>query len=148
MTTTFRADVRAALVTVLEAQQSATPSLLRKVTASRPGGFAELPCAYVSNMSEQITWDSGTRTRTMIGLEVQIVDTYREGANDTLDDLVDALVDRVNTAVQQIPNAILEFTGIRDQDEVAVINPTTNTTTYYRGVSLLFGRTSKWEGRS
>src|SRR5262245_9589582 len=102
MATTFRADTREAILAILIAQQTATPTLLRKVSASRPGGFAELPCAYVASMSETITWDAGTRTRLITGMEVRVADTYREGTHDDLDALIDALVDRFNTEIQHI----------------------------------------------
>jgi hypothetical protein len=143
--TTFRADARAALVAILEAQATASPTLLRKVEASRPGSFPELPCAYVSNLTETITWSAGVRTRLIDGAEVTIVDTYREAVHDGLDQLVDLLVDRLNDATQQVGNAIIELSRVADA-EVEVQG--TERTTYYRAVVLTLGRTAKWEGRS
>lgn len=146
MTTTFRRDTRSALVTILEAQSTATPTLLRKVEATRPGSFAEVPCAYISNLTEDVSWTAGVRTRLMSGAEITIVDSYREAAHDGLDQLVDLLLDRFNDAVQQIPNAILEVTRVADV-EVAVESSTGNTL-YYRGVAITLGKAAKWEGRN
>lgn len=143
--TTFRADTRAALVAVLEAEKAASPTLLRQVWAARPGGFAEVPAAYVSNMTEAITWTAGTRTRLMDGAEVTIVDSYREGSSDLLDQLVDKLIDRFSAATTAIANAIIEPTRVADS-EVSVEGA--ERTTYYRAVVISLGRTAKWEGRS
>lgn len=143
--TTFRRDVRAALVTILQAQATATPDLLKKVEPSRPGGFGEVPCAYVSNLTETITWTAGTRTRILDGAEITIVDSYREATADGLDQLVDLLVDRFNTNVQAVGNAIIELSRVQDT-EVAVEG--SERTTMYRAVVLTLGRTAKWEGRS
>jgi hypothetical protein len=144
--TTFRRDVRAALVSILEAQKTATPGLLKRVTPVRDGGlFPEVPCAYVSDLTETITWTAGTRTRAFEGAEVTIVDTYREGSADTLDQLADLLVDRFNDARSVIPNAIVQLSGVRDT-EIPVDGP--ERITYYRGVVLTLRNTAKWEGRS
>lgn len=147
MATTFRADVRSALVAILQDQQTATPTLLRKVWPSRTGGFTgELPCAYVSNLTETITWTAGTRTRVLDGAEIILVDTYgSEGMIDRLDQLVDKLVDRFNDNVQRVGNAIIELTRVTDT-EVEVVSA--GATTYYRAVALSLARTAKWEGRS
>lgn len=143
--TTFRRDVRAALVAILEAQQAASPTLLRKVESSRPGGFNELPIAYVAGLDESITWTAGVRTRVIDGAEVVIVDSYREASHDGLDQLVDLLVDRFNAQTQAIGNAIIELTRVADT-EIAVEG--SERTTYYRAVVLSLARTAKWEGRN
>lgn len=144
MATTFRADVRAALVGILQDQSTATPTLLRKVEPSRPSSFPEVPCAYVSNLTETITQTAGTRTRTLDGAEITVVDSYREGVVDTLDQLVDLLVDRFTANVQRVGNAIIEPTRVADA-EVAVEG--SERTTYYRAVVISLARTAKWEGR-
>lgn len=133
------------LVTILEAQKAATPALLRKVESSRPGGFQELPCAYVSNLTEVITWTAGTRTRVLGGASITIVDSYREASHDGLDQLVDLLVDRFSGQTQAIGNAIIEPTGVEDTEESV---EGTERVTYYRAVRIVLSRTAKWEGRS
>lgn len=144
--TTFRRDVRAALVTILEAQAAASPALLRKVEPTRPGSFPEVPCAYVSNLTETITWTAGVRTRIFDGAQLTIVDSYREATADNLDQLVDLLVDRFSAATSSaIGNAIVEPTRVEDA-EISVEG--SERTTYYRGVVITLARTAKWEGRS
>src|SRR4051812_35507585 len=102
MATTFCVDIVAAIVTVLEAQSTATPTLLRKVWDTQPGAFHELPAAFVDPGEENISHDSGTRTRTMSGLSFTVVDNYSsESGPDRLNQLRDALVDRfdANTTI-------------------------------------------------
>lgn len=146
MTTTFRADARAALVAILEDQKSATPTLLRKVWTARPGAFNETPCAYIAGLNERITWDAGTRIRVFDSAEIWIVDTYNEAAIQVRDQIADALVDTFNTNIQRVANAIIQPVGTRD-DEASVFNAGTGTTTYYPATVVLV-TASKWEGRS
>ena len=150
MTTTFRDDIVAALVVILEAQVTATPTLLRKVYASRPGSFAELPVAWVGSRSEDITHDSGTRTRTFSGLTVTIADnSTTESGPDRLDQLVDALVDRFTAAVSAVPGTILECTSVADT-EIELVGSVDGAprSSYYRAVEFRFARTFVKEGRT
>lgn len=146
MVTTWRVDLRAALVGILEDQSTATPTLLRKVHPNRPGSFGELPCAYVSNLPERITYDAQTRTRRSAP-QVIVVDAYRDNqqTGDSLDQLVDFLVERFTTDVQRIPNTIIELVSINDID-VESAGPDKSIT--YRGVLFDFSdRTFIMEGR-
>lgn len=147
MTTTFRADMREAIVGLLEAQKTATPELLKKALGSRPGTFGELPCAYLVTAPERITYDAGTRTRTTIW-QVQLVDAYTtsEQTASRLDRLADALVDRFTDAVQVIPNTILQLTEI-NPNEIESVHPKSGQSTWYPGLLLTFDRTSIREGR-
>lgn len=146
--TTFRADIGDLLVTILEEQKTATPDHLRKVERARPGSFGELPCAYVSSRSERITWNAGSRVRTMTGLTVTVVDAYRDNmqTGDLLDELVDYLVDRFNehSNVQRLPGSKLELNSVTDAD---IDNTGPDRTVTYRGVVLGFDTTFKVEGR-
>lgn len=144
MATTFRVDLRAALLAILEEQKTATPNLLRKVEASRPGAFHEVPCAYIGGMSEQVTHTAGTRTRTFAGAEIVLVDAFRENGYATLDELVDKLMDRFTDNRQRIGNAIIGVAGVSDT-EIPIVGETA--TTYYPGAIISLGPTSKWEGR-
>jgi hypothetical protein len=149
VTTTWRADVTAAVVAILNDEVAANPTLLRKAYPSRPGSFGETPAAYISGRAESITHDSGTRTRTFDGLTFTIVDSYRDNiqTTDPLDDVVDNLVDRFDiiTNVQRIASSIIEITSIVDVD-VELLRPD-GTTVAYRGVVFTLGRTAKLEGR-
>ena len=143
----------AALVVILEAQSTATPTLLRKVWPSQPGAFNELPAAFVDPGEEVIVHDSGTRTRTLTGLTATIVDNYSiESGPDRLNQLRDALVDRFDLNVEAINaagNAILELTRIVPRD--VVLNGTapdgTARTLVYRGIDFILGNTFIKEGR-
>lgn len=149
MPTTFRAQVVAAHVAILGDQKTATPTLLRKVTSSRPGSFSELPLAYVGSRDESITHDAGTRTRTFDGLTVELVDAFADATQteDRLDQLVDYLVDRYDLPgnVQRVPNTIIELTSVAD-GELAVESGN-GQSTFYRRVTLTFARTAIKEGR-
>jgi hypothetical protein len=153
MATTWRVDLRAAFVAILEEQSTATPTLLRKVYPNRPASFGETPAAYVSNLPERITHDAGTRTRTSAP-EVVLVDTYRDNqqTGDLLDQLVDLLVDRFDLPanVQRIPNTIIELASITDTD-IEVVGRREDAgdkSVLYRGVILGFGEdTAIMEGR-
>lgn len=150
MTTSWRSDLVAAHVTILEAQSAATPTLLRKVYRTRPGSYNELPLAFVGGRPETLTHDAGTRTRT-IGIEVWIVDSYagdNQQDGDRMDDLIDALVDLYDdpSNVQRVGSSIIELTSITDTD-LEVTNAASGTTTFYRACVLTFGKSSKLEGR-
>lgn len=147
MASTFRVDMRAAMLVILEAQKAATPTLLRKTAASKPGKFAELPLAYIGTASESITYDSGTRTRTLIPT-VQLVDAYTSSDQtaDRLDELADALVDRFTAAIQAIPNTILQLTSITP-NEIESVDLKAGQSTWYPGLILTFDRTAIREGR-
>lgn len=145
MTATFRGDLRAALYTLLAAQQSATPTLLRKVTRFRPGGFSELPAAYVGDLAESISYDAGLRWRE-VAAQCVLVDTFptENISPDPFDTLVDDLLDRFTAAPQQVANTLLELVGIADTE---VSDSGANGTTVYRGATLTF-RARIMEGRT
>lgn len=148
MPTTFRSDVVAALVTVLQAQQTADPASLRAIYTSRPGSVPETPCAYIGPRDEIIRYDAGTRTREFRGLTVVVVDALQDASEteDRLDDLVDALVDRFTAAYAAVAGggSIVQLNGARDTD--VVLSGGTGEVTY-RGVVLDFGGTFISEGR-
>ncbi len=150
MTTTWRQDLVAALVAILQDEQTANPTLLRKVYSSRPGSFGETPAAYVGARHETITHDAGTRTRQFGNLTFVVVDSYRDNAQtgDLLDELVDNLVDRfdVSTNVQRVANAIIELTSVDDAD-IIMEGGGDKPAVAYRGVVFTVGKAAKWEGR-
>lgn len=146
---TWRADVVAAIGTVLAAQQTATPTQLRAVYPSRPGSFPEVPCAYVGPRDERITYTAGLRTRTMVGLTVVLVDALSDNiqTGDRLDDLVDLLVERFTDAYAQVAggNSILAVSSVSDTE---VESAGANGAVIYRAVVLGFGDTFVTEGRT
>jgi len=150
MTTTARVDLTGAVVTVLQAQQTATPTLLRAVYVARPGSFPELPAAYVGNADERITYSSGTRTRTFTGLSAVIVDAFSDAmeSGTRMDVLVDLLVDRFTAAYATVAggSSILQLTGVRDTE--VTVEAAGGVAAIYRGAILDFGETFISEGRT
>jgi hypothetical protein len=142
MPTTFRQDLRAALVAVLTEFRVENPGLLRAVHAARPESLGELPAAYVGSFAETITHTAGTRERAMRP-SVLVVDTLEENAETArrLDVLVDLLVDRFTANVRRIGTSIIEPVSVTD-GELAVGDA------FYRTVEIGFDRTSIREGRS
>lgn len=142
--TTFRTDVRAILVTILGEQQTATPTLLRKVSATRPN-LSELPAAWVSGLSEEVVTDQGTRTRTMTP-EITIADNFREGGDTDFDTLIDLMVDRFTDAWSRLGGSAIIGSAISIRDaELEIVG--TDVTTYRRAVILTLPGTIKREGR-
>ena len=148
MATTFRSDFVAALLTVLNAQKTATPTQLRGVYGARPGAFSELPCAYVGARDEAITYDAGTRTRTFAPTVV-LVDAFTDATEvgDRMDDLVDLLIDRFTAAYAAVAggSSITQLTSVTDTE--LEIRGEANVA-IYRAAVLGFDRTFISEGRT
>lgn len=140
MATTFRSDLTAAVLGVLNAQIAATPTQLKKAYTARPGSFPETPCAYIGARSERITYSAQTRARTMTGFEVVLVDTLIDAteALDRMDDLVDLLVDRFTAAYAAVSGGggLLQLTSVTDAD---ITLTGENGSVIYRGAILGFG---------
>ena len=137
---------RNGLFTLLTAQQTATPTLLRKVYRYRPGGLAEKPVAWLGDFVDDLGYDIDTRTRTITG-EVLIADTFRADlvtTADPFDELRDALVERFTANSALIASTVTELTRITDGD-LTTQNADGSLTTY-RGMTLSL-RLRIWEGR-
>lgn len=149
--TTARHDFLAAIVTVLQAQQTATPTQLRAVYSSRPGSFPETPAAYIGNADEVITYTAATRTRTFTGLTVVLVDNFADPqeSGDRMDLLVDLLVERFTAAYAANPGggSILELDTVTDT-EIDLPSINGSATLIYRACILGFGSTFISEGRT
>lgn len=147
MATTFRADIADALVDMLEAQATATPTLLRKVHRSQPGGFGETPVAFLGGLPETVTFTSGTRLRNMTP-EILLVDKFREATDATFDQLVDALTDRITALVHPVPGTVIEEPGFStEDDELTMPTAQPGITVAYRVVRITINRITKREGR-
>lgn len=136
---------RNALYTLLTDQQTATPTLLRKVYRWRPGGIGEAPAAWVGDLSEDLTYDMGTRARTIVG-EITIADGFPTDlvtSADPFDELRDALIERFTSNSAVIPVTVLELLNVTDGDlSLQGAERVTN----YRGMTLST-RLRIWEGR-
>lgn len=146
MVTTFATDTAAALYAILGDQKAATPTVLRSVHPNRPGQYGELPCAFVTDAPESITYDSGNRTRTL-NPTVTIVDAYTDNAQTALrlNQLRDYLVDRFTSEIQRIPNTILQVNTIEPVD-IEDLSPKTGQVTWRRGLVINFANSIR-EGR-
>lgn len=142
MGTTFRRDLRAALHGVLVEFRVENPDLLRAAHKARPESIGEVPAAWVGEIAETVTHDSGTRQRQATAT-VTLVDAIAENAatEDRLDILADELLDRYTEAVRRIGTSIIEPVSI-DPAEVEVNGA------YYRALEIGFARTFIVEGRS
>jgi hypothetical protein len=119
MPTTFRADVRAGLLTILQAFQSANPTMLRSAHRARPEGFTgDYPIALVDQFGEAIFHTSGVRDRTM-NATVSVVGEYRLNAEhmDDFDLLVDALIDFFTTYPHVVSNTVWDRMTVEDYAE-------------------------------
>ena len=138
-------QLRNALYTLLTDQQTATPTLLRKVHRWRPGGIGEAPVAWIGDLSEELSYDMGTRYRTITG-EIVIADGYPTDlitSADPFDQLRDALVERFTANASVIATTILELLNVTEGDlSLAGAERVTN----YRGMTLST-RLRIWEGR-
>lgn len=141
---TFRADTRARVVSVLTDFQNAYPNRLRRVWLARPESSPDVPYVYVDLLSEDVTHDSGTRNRNLSGLSFVLVDriTTNIETADRLDETVDLLVDWL-TARPQLGGDTGIWSQLRVTDEDAPFGDYD-----YIGVRFSFPDISIMEGRS
>lgn len=142
MGTTFRRDVRAALLGVITEFHVENPGLLRAAYAARPEAISEVPAAWVGDIPETIQHDAGTRER---ALRPTIVVAGAIGENAevirAMDEVVDELIDRFTAAVRRVPTSIIQPVSVTD-GEIAVGEG------FYRTAEIGFDRTTIREGRS
>jgi hypothetical protein len=119
MTTTFRAATRAGLVTILQAYQTANPTMLRSVLTCRPEGFTgDYPIAFVDSVPEGIFHTQGIRGRTMTAV-VAVVDAGGTNPQQVaaFDLLVDGLVDHFTDYAHISTGTIWDRMTVADYDE-------------------------------
>lgn len=146
MSTTARADVVAALQSVLGTYRTANPNKLRKIYTARPGGTGDVPFAFIGNRDEAIVHTQGVRQRTFAPT-VTICDHLGDNEQSAarLDILVDGLVDAFTAGVQVNPGFVLVQTAVLDGEE-AFTGPSDVTITY-RAATLVFAEIVIAEGR-
>jgi hypothetical protein len=119
MTTTFRSATRAGLVTILQAFQSANPTMLRSVFTSRPEGFTgDYPIAFVDTFPESVLHTSGVRGRTGV-VTVVVVDAGGTNAEQVAawDALVDGLMDHFTSYPHISTGTIWDRMSVAEYDE-------------------------------
>lgn len=94
MTTTFRQDFRAGLLSVATTYQTANSTLVATVYSYPPESFAT-PCVYIDKkIDEKIVHDQGVRFRVLTGSMVLVTKLLsNKQATDEQDVLVDGLMD-------------------------------------------------------
>lgn len=119
MSTTFRTDLVAGLASMVDAFIAANPTLLRRRFTIRPPSFTtDLPCAYIDLRPEEVTFDTGTRTRT-ISPSVVLVDMLADSTETytRLDTLVDAFLEHVTGYPHVVPGSVWSRLTISDEAE-------------------------------
>ena len=122
----FRANVTAALVAVAQTYATANPTLLRKVESARPGGFAELPCAFVGTRNETVLLPGGDVMQRTIRPTLFVVDNAPDNieAAERMDALADALLLAYAAAYHQVSGStLLTPVGLEDVElEVGTVS--------------------------
>ena len=148
MATTFRADVRAGLVTATQAFITANPTLLRRVFTTRPTSFnTDMPFAYIDLLAETATHTAGTRERVMAP-SVVIVSRPLENEQQLAawDVLVDALADHFTSYPQFTTSSIWDRWTLTEEGEEIQTAPDSIRT--FPTVRFTFDNVSLREGRS
>lgn len=115
-----RKQFRDAVEVLLEAQRTATPTLLRKTARFQTSLSGEKPIAWQGEITSALTYDQGTRRHVMTE-DAQLVTTFpADSPTDDFDDLMDALLDRFTAAYNAVGSGTtLELLSITP-NEVAV----------------------------
>lgn len=117
MATTFRQDLRTALVTMLDAFIAANSTLLRRSEAVRPASIVgDLPIGFVDGIRESARYDVQTRGRTATA-ELLFVSPIGDNAETVVrhDVLVDKLYDHFQSYVHLIPNTSWDRLTVADE---------------------------------
>ena len=147
MTTTFRADITAGLVTILDVFIAANPTLLRRSERARPPSIVgDLPIAFVDGRNEDISHTVGTRERVMTP-SVVVVSPIGDNVETVVsrDTLVDLLVDHFTSYPNIVTGTIWDRMTVRDEDYP--VESADGTTRYFFATRFTFGNLSIREGR-
>ena len=144
--TGFRQATHDGIVTLVQAFATANPTIIRKVTSTRPRSLlsSELPVFWVGDLSETISTGQGIRTRVLTGFSCFLADRLGEQieSDDRMAFVIDALTDLFTdnyhaisgrSNLQHIGTSDLEF----DENGSRFV-----------GAEFLFGQSSVAEGRT
>ena len=148
MATTFRTDVTAGLVTIIDAFITANPTLIRRSSRAEPPSIVgDLPIAYVDRRTETISHDSGIRVRTMTP-SVVVVSPLADNVETVTahDSLVDLLVDHFTTYAHITSNTV--WSDMTVDDESYPVESNDGTIRHFFATRFTFGNVSIQEGRS
>lgn len=119
MVSTVRADVRAALVTILDAYTASNPTQLQRTFPVRPASITttDLPCAFVDLGTEDGSFDNSLRDRRYApGFVVCDVLSDNAEAIARMDAVVDELVEHLTDYPHLITGASWSRYSITDTD--------------------------------
>lgn len=119
MTTTFRADTVAGIVSTLRTYATANPTKLRQVRTARPSQISETPLAYLGRRPETVTHDQGLRARRLL-VEVVLVDVLADNEETLgrLDVLADGILDAFTASPHMADDdAVTQVVSIADGED-------------------------------
>lgn len=119
MTTTFRADTVAGLLSILNDFISSNPTLLRRAFSARPASWTtDTPVAWVETRGETVAHDSGLRMRTLQP-QVVVLDRLTDNVEtmDRMDVLVDTLLDAFSANPHISSNTAWDQLTVSDEVE-------------------------------
>lgn len=140
--TTFRVDLIAGMLSMVDAFMATNPTLLRHRYKVKPASFTtDLPCAYIDLRPEAITFANGLRDR-VISPSVVIVDELTDNGETMgrFDVLVDALVDHFTGYPHLVAGTVWDRMSVADEAQ--------GTNNQYAGARFTFENVSKAEGRT
>jgi len=141
---TFRNDIAAGLLTILQGFAAANPTLVRSTWRTQPPSFnVDLPAAFVGVRPETAMHANGIRTRTM-SPSVIFIDRLTDN-NETMtrmDVLVDAAMDYFTANPHITPNTVWDtFTTTDGMFEDLSGMKTQGVTFTFGNISIIEGRT-------
>lgn len=148
MATTFRADFRIGLATLLNAFRVANPSLLANTYRARPPSLHP-PLAYIGLISEpNLNFTSGLRTR-LVRAQIALVQGLYDNTEtaDRLDILADAFLDYL-TANPHVINARSVLTPMTMEDVEFSIQSNQDQPTLIYAATLVTVESDIAEGRT
>lgn len=148
MATTFRADIRAGMVTAVQAFITANPTLLYAVHTARPTTFAgDMPFAYIDLLTERATHSSGIRTRELRP-SIVVVARPLDNAQQVVawDILVDKLADHFTSYAHLAPSTVWDRWTVTEDTEKIQTAP--ESVRIFPSVRFTFENVSIGEGRA
>ena len=120
MSTTFRSDLMAGMVSMAQAFIDVNPTLLRRVYDARPESLnTDLPCAFIDfPRGEQVHYDNSIFTRS-VSVSLVVVDrlTSNNETSDRFDVLVDALLSWFNGYPHIVASSVWSDLSIDDETQ-------------------------------
>ena len=146
MATTFRQDLRTALLAMYDDYITANPTLVRRSETVRPPSIVgDLPIIFTDNLGETASYDVQLRTR-VARPEVLVVSPVTDNAETVLrhDVLVDSLYDHFQSYVHLVPNTVWDRLTVADEDYPVDSDTGTRhflaTRFRFEGVTIIEGR--------